>query len=94
MMVLSVNQGSDTKLAEFVANNKVLRLLAKSTILEIVSATFSFTTSQYCQRVAIFMNVILFFSHCIIRCVNGRQIYSVNKYVWKDQHVIHKITCE
>ena len=60
-MVLSVNQGSDTKLTEFVTNNKVLRLLAKSTILEIVSATLSFTTSQYCQRVAIFMNVILFF---------------------------------
>ena len=51
MMVLSVNQGSDTKLTEFVTNNKVLRLLAKSTILEIVSATLSFTTSQYCQRV-------------------------------------------
>ena len=61
MMVLSVNQGSDTKLTEFVATNKILRLLAKSTILEIVSATFSFTTSQYCQRVAIFMNVIHFF---------------------------------
>ena len=40
-----MNQDSDTKLTEFVANNKILRLLAKSTILEIVSATFNFTTS-------------------------------------------------
>ena len=65
MVTLSVNQGSDTKLTEFVANDKILSLLAKSTILENLYATFSFTASQYCQTfvlrlVAVLMNVIHF----------------------------------